>query len=76
VRLPGKDEVLDIGVPASPGGVPAFVVIGDDPIYKLTGIIPATQAVLARAGLGFGRPAAVIFIVWGTLAGLWMERSL
>jgi acetyl-CoA acyltransferase len=26
-------------------------VIGDDPIYKLTGIIPATRAVLAKAGL-------------------------
>jgi acetyl-CoA acyltransferase len=29
----------------------AFAVIGDDPTYKLTGIIPATRAVLARAGL-------------------------
>jgi acetyl-CoA acyltransferase len=32
----------------------AFAVIGDDPIYKLTGIIPATQAVLAKAGLRLG----------------------
>ena len=29
----------------------SFAVIGDDPIYKLTGIIPATRAVLAKADL-------------------------
>jgi acetyl-CoA acyltransferase len=29
----------------------AFAVAGDDPIFMLTGIIPATQKVLARAGL-------------------------
>jgi acetyl-CoA acyltransferase len=31
--------------------VHAFAVAGDDPIFMLTGIIPATQKVLARAGL-------------------------
>ncbi|TXL61420.1 acetyl-CoA C-acyltransferase [Aeromicrobium terrae] len=31
--------------------VHAFAVSGDDPIYMLTGIIPATQKVLAKAGL-------------------------
>jgi len=30
----------------------AFAVAGDDPIFMLTGIIPATQKVLAKAGLG------------------------
>ena len=29
----------------------AFAVAGDDPIFMLTGIIPATQKVLAKAGL-------------------------
>ncbi len=29
----------------------SFAVAGDDPIFMLTGIIPATQKVLARAGL-------------------------
>jgi acetyl-CoA acetyltransferase len=29
----------------------SFAVVGDDPIYMLTGIIPATAKVLARAGL-------------------------
>jgi acetyl-CoA acyltransferase len=31
--------------------VHSFAVSGDDPIFMLTGIIPATQKVLARAGL-------------------------
>jgi acetyl-CoA acyltransferase len=31
--------------------VHSFAVVGDDPILMLTGIIPATQKVLARAGL-------------------------
>jgi len=31
--------------------VHSFAVSGDDPIYMLTGIIPATQKVLAKAGL-------------------------
>ena len=32
--------------------VHSFAVTGDDPVFMLTGIIPATQKVLARAGLG------------------------
>jgi acetyl-CoA acyltransferase len=31
--------------------VHSFAVVGDDPIFMLTGIIPATQKVLSRAGL-------------------------
>ncbi|MFL1439476.1 thiolase family protein, partial [Nocardiopsis protaetiae] len=31
--------------------VHSFAVVGDDPLYMLTGIIPATEKVLARAGL-------------------------
>jgi len=30
----------------------SFAVVGDDPIYMLTGVIPATGKVLERAGLG------------------------
>ncbi len=30
----------------------AFAVTGDDPVYMLTGVIPATRQVLDRAGLG------------------------
>ncbi|MBO9524318.1 MAG: acetyl-CoA C-acyltransferase [Nocardioidaceae bacterium] len=32
----------------------SFAVVGDDPILMLTGIIPATEKVLKRAGLGIG----------------------
>ena len=31
-----------------------FAVVGDDPIYMLTGVIPATRKLLARAGLDIG----------------------
>ncbi|MET4158865.1 thiolase family protein [Agromyces sp. PvR057] len=30
----------------------SFAVVGSDPLYMLTGVIPATERVLARAGLG------------------------
>lgn len=30
----------------------SFAVVGDDPLYMLTAVIPATQKVLAKAGLG------------------------
>lgn len=32
----------------------SFAVVGDDPLYMLTAVIPATQKVLAKAGLGIG----------------------
>ena len=32
----------------------SFAVVGDDPLYMLTGIVPATRKVLARAGLDVG----------------------
>ncbi|WP_284749921.1 thiolase family protein [Amycolatopsis sp. RTGN1] len=32
----------------------SFAVVGDDPLYMLTGVIPATRKVLARAGLSVG----------------------
>lgn len=32
--------------------VHSFAVVGDDPVLMLTGIVPATEKVLARAGLG------------------------
>jgi acetyl-CoA acyltransferase len=34
--------------------VTAFSVVGDDPLYMLTGVIPATKKVLERAGLTMG----------------------
>ena len=32
----------------------SFAVVGDDPLYMLTGPIPATHKVLERSGLSFG----------------------
>ena len=32
----------------------SFAVVGDDPIYMLTGVIPATRKLLDRAGLAIG----------------------
>lgn len=32
----------------------SFAVTGSDPLFMLTGVIPATEKVLARAGLGIG----------------------
>ncbi|MFD1046047.1 thiolase family protein, partial [Kibdelosporangium lantanae] len=32
----------------------SFAVVGDDPLFMLTGVIPATSKVLERAGLGIG----------------------
>jgi acetyl-CoA acyltransferase len=32
----------------------SFAVVGDDPLFMLTGIIPATAKVLSRAGLAIG----------------------
>ena len=34
--------------------ITGFAVVGDDPILMLTGVIPATQKLLARAGLRIG----------------------
>jgi acetyl-CoA acyltransferase len=36
----------------------SFAVVGDDPLLMLTGIIPATEKVLKRAGLSLGDIAA------------------
>lgn len=36
-----------------------FAVVGDDPVYMLTGVIPATEKVLARAGMTIDQIDAV-----------------
>jgi acetyl-CoA acyltransferase len=61
----------------------AFAVIGDDPLYKLTGIIPATQAVLARAGLRLGdidlfevnEAFASVVLAWESELGVDRDRT-
>jgi acetyl-CoA acyltransferase len=49
----GADVARDLGLTPR-ARVHSFAVVGDDPLFMLTGVIPATQKVLARAGLGIG----------------------
>jgi acetyl-CoA acyltransferase len=46
-----EDKAPALGLKAR-ARVHAFAVAGDDPIFMLTGVIPATMKVLAKAGLG------------------------
>jgi len=50
VLVAGDDAVRRLGLTPR-ARVHAFAVAGDDPVFMLTGIIPATQKVLAKAGL-------------------------
>jgi acetyl-CoA acyltransferase len=45
------DVARDLGLTPR-ARVHSFAVVGDDPLFMLTGIIPATRKVLDRAGLG------------------------
>lgn len=59
-----------------------FAVVGDDPHLMLTGVIPATRKVLARAGLGMGEidafevseAFASVVLAWAAETGADMER--
>src|SRR5690606_36907034 len=46
----GDDAVRRLGLTPR-ARVHAFAVAGDDPVFMLTGVIPATRKVLAKAGL-------------------------
>ncbi|MCA1982034.1 acetyl-CoA C-acyltransferase [Nocardioides nematodiphilus] len=50
ILVAGEEAVTRLGLTPR-ARVHSFAVAGDDPIFMLTGIIPATQKVLARAGL-------------------------
>jgi len=50
VLVAGDDAVRRLGLTPR-ARVHAFAVAGDDPVFMLTGIIPATRKVLAKAGL-------------------------
>jgi acetyl-CoA acetyltransferase family protein len=59
-----------------------FAVVGDDPIYMLTGVIPATRKLLDRAGLGIGdidafevnEAFASVVLAWAKALGADLER--
>jgi acetyl-CoA C-acetyltransferase len=63
--------------------VHALSVVGDDPIYMLTGPIPATRAVLARSGLGIddidlfevNEAFASIPLAWAHETGASLEKT-
>ncbi|CAL9610200.1 3-ketoacyl-CoA thiolase [Nocardiopsis dassonvillei] len=50
VLLASEEAARDLGLRPR-ARVHSFAVVGDDPLYMLTGIIPATEKVLSRAGL-------------------------
>ncbi|WP_205719188.1 acetyl-CoA C-acyltransferase [Actinomadura geliboluensis] len=58
------------------------VAVGDDPLYKLTAPIPATRAVLAKAGLGLSdidlfevsEAFASVVLAWARETGADMDR--
>jgi acetyl-CoA C-acetyltransferase len=63
--------------------VHALAVVGDDPVYMLTGPIPATHAVLARSGLGIddidlfevNEAFASIPMAWAQETGASLEKT-
>jgi acetyl-CoA C-acetyltransferase len=63
--------------------VHALSVVGDDPVYMLTGPIPATQAVLKRAGLSIGdidtveinEAFAPVVLAWAREIGASLEKT-
>jgi len=50
VLLMSAEKAAELGLKPL-ARVTAFSVVGDDPLYMLTGVIPATRKVLERAGL-------------------------
>jgi len=77
----GEDVAQRLGVRAR-ARFTAFAVVGDDPIFMLTGPIPATAKVLARAGLGIGdidafevnEAFASVPLAWAVESGAAVER--
>ncbi|MGI5144427.1 MULTISPECIES: acetyl-CoA C-acetyltransferase [unclassified Streptomyces] len=63
--------------------VHALTVVGDDPVYMLTGPIPATRAVLARSGLTIddidafeiNEAFASVVLAWAKETGAPLERT-
>ncbi|MDX6232075.1 MAG: acetyl-CoA acyltransferase [Nocardioidaceae bacterium] len=48
--MTSEDKAATLGLKAR-ARIHSFAVAGDDPIFMLTGIIPVTMKVLAKAGL-------------------------
>ncbi len=60
----------------------SFAVVGDDPLYMLTGVIPATEKVLRKAGLGIddidlfevNEAFAAVVLAWQRETGVPSEK--
>ena len=63
--------------------ITALAVTGSDPVYMLTGVMPATEQVLARAGLGVAdidvfevnEAFAPVLLAWSAETGASLERT-
>jgi acetyl-CoA C-acetyltransferase len=63
--------------------ITALAVTGSDPVYMLTGVMPATEQVLARAGLGVGdidvfevnEAFAPVLLAWSAETGASLDRT-
>jgi acetyl-CoA C-acetyltransferase len=63
--------------------ITALAVTGSDPVYMLTGVLPATEQVLARAGLGVAdidvfevnEAFAPVLLAWSAETGASLERT-
>ncbi|HEY9243601.1 MAG TPA: acetyl-CoA C-acetyltransferase [Streptosporangiaceae bacterium] len=63
--------------------ITALAVTGSDPVYMLTGVMPATEQVLARAGLGVddidvfevNEAFAPVLLAWSAETGASLERA-
>ena len=63
--------------------ITALAVTGSDPVYMLTGVMPATEQVLARAGLGVtdidvfevNEAFAPVLLAWSTDTGADLART-
>lgn len=54
----------------------SFAVVGSDPLYMLTGVIPATQKVLRRAGLALGDiDAFEVNEAFATVPLMWLDET-
>jgi acetyl-CoA C-acetyltransferase len=63
--------------------ITALAVTGSDPVYMLTGVMPATEQVLARAGLSVGdidvfevnEAFAPVLLAWSAETGASLDRT-
>jgi acetyl-CoA acyltransferase len=81
VLLASRERAEELGLPIR-AIVRSTVVEGDDPLYMLTGVIPATRKLLDRAGLGIddidlfevNEAFAPVVLAWAEETGADLDR--